>query len=382
MSTRASDIRCEIAIVGGGIVGAACAAEFAAEGCRVVVLERGIAAGEATSAGMGHLVVLDDSPAQLALTVYARRLWHALLPQLPADAEVDVCGTLWVAESDEEMALVERKRDVLAGGGVAAEVLAVDELRRAEPQLRAGLAGGLRVPDDAVIYPPTVTRLLLARAADAGAQLRTRVAVRHVEGDGRVHLADGSRVQADLVLNAAGTGAPALSPAAPIRPRKGHLVITDRYPGWVHHQLIELGYLRSTQAAAGESVAFNIQPRRTGQLLIGSSRQFDAETSDVEMRVVAKMVQRAREYLPGVEALSALRIWTGFRAATPDKLPLIGPSPEQPRVWLAAGHEGLGITTCLATARLLRDRWRGHASEIDAAPYLPQRFTAAGGSLA
>jgi glycine/D-amino acid oxidase-like deaminating enzyme len=92
------------------------------------------------------------------------------------------------------------------------------------------------------------------------------------------------------------------------------------------------------------------------------------------------MVHRARDYLPGLDALTALRIWTGYRAATPDKLPLIGPSPAQPRVWLAAGHEGLGITTCLATARLLHDRWRGHDAEIDAAPYLPQRCTAGGGA--
>jgi glycine/D-amino acid oxidase-like deaminating enzyme len=346
----------------------------------VVVLERSIVAGEATAAGMGHLVVLDDSPAQLVLTAYARRLWHALLPQLPAEAETDVCGTLWVAASDEEMALVERKRNVLAGAGVPAEVLSAEGLLRAEPQLRTGLAGGLHVPHDAVIYPPSVTRFLLARAVAAGARVRTRVAVQRLDDDGRVHLADGTLVHADLVLNAAGTGAPALSPAAPIRPRKGHLVITDRYPGFVHHQLIELGYLRSTQAAAGESVAFNIQPRRTGQLLIGSSRQFDAQTSDVEPRVVAKMVHRARDYLPGLDALTALRIWTGYRAATPDKLPLIGPSPAQPRVWLAAGHEGLGITTCLATARLLHDRWRGHDAEIDAAPYLPQRCTAGGGA--
>ena len=59
------------------------------------------------------------------------------------------------------------------------------------------------------------------------------------------------------------------------------------------------------------------------------------------------MLDRAIEYLPGLRKLSSLRTWTGFRAATPDKLPLIGPHVEHKRLYLATGHEGLGITTSL-----------------------------------
>ena len=75
--------------------------------------------------------------------------------------------------------------------------------------------------------------------------------------------------------------------------------------------------------------------------------------------------------------LSALRVWTGFRAATPDKLPLIGPmtglGATHENLWLATGHEGLGITTSLATARLLADQMCGRAPVIPIEPYLPSR---------
>jgi glycine/D-amino acid oxidase-like deaminating enzyme len=71
-----------------------------------------------------------------------------------------------------------------------------------------------------------------------------------------------------------------------------------------------------------------------------------------------------------------LRTWTGHRAATPDKLPVIGPSATQPRIWLATGHEGLGITTSLATGRLLADLLLQRKSEIPPEPYLPARFAA------
>jgi glycine/D-amino acid oxidase-like deaminating enzyme len=86
------------------------------------------------------------------------------------------------------------------------------------------------------------------------------------------------------------------------------------------------------------------------------------------------MTERAQWYLPKIGELSAIRVWTGFRAATPDKLPLIGPWPEDDSLFLATGHEGLGITTSLGTAQLLVDYFEGAATAISCEPYLPGRF--------
>ena len=97
-----------------------------------------------------------------------------------------------------------------------------------------------------------------------------------------VHLADGSQRSAGAVLLAAGIEAPRLCPGLPIRPKKGHLAITERHPGLLRHQLVELGYITSAHHSDGTSVAFNLQPRPTGQLLIGSSRQFDTTDPAVE----------------------------------------------------------------------------------------------------
>jgi D-hydroxyproline dehydrogenase subunit beta len=77
--------------------------------------------------------------------------------------------------------------------------------------------------------------------------------------------------------------------------------------------------------------------------------------------------------MPVLGAMSALRVWTGFRAATPDKLPLIGPVAGSKSLYLATGHEGLGITTSLATAKILADQVTGSKSEIPFEPYLPSR---------
>jgi glycine/D-amino acid oxidase-like deaminating enzyme len=193
-------------------------------------------------------------------------------------------------------------------------------------------------------------------------------------GSGKVRLGDGTELHAARIVNAGGADAGKLLAGLPIRKRKGHLVITDRYPGFVQHQLVELGYLKSAHSSTADSVAFNIQPRRTGQVLIGSSRQFGAEEFKVDQEILAAMIERAQWYLPTIGALSAIRVWTGFRAATPDKLPLIGPWPEDESLFLATGHEGLGITTSLGTALILADQLSGREPEIPIEPYLPARF--------
>jgi len=212
----------------------------------------------------------------------------------------------------------------------------------------------------------------MSAARRLGAQLYRRKV--HSAQAGEVHLDDGTQLNSIRIVIASGADACELVAGLPIKKRKGHLVITDRYPGFVRHQLVELGYLKSAHSSTADSVAFNVQPRKTGQLLIGSSRQYGAEDSAADPQILAAMTERAAWYLPKIGKLSAIRVWTGFRAATPDKLPLIGPWPEDDSLFLATGHEGLGITTSLGTARILADHLEGATPAIPAAPYLPARF--------
>ena len=362
----------DVVIVGAGIVGSACAYECAGGGLRVAVVDQDSGAGGATAAAMGHIVVMDDSEAQFALTRYSQALWHQLRSELPADVEYEQCGTIWVATDDDEMGEVQRKKANYGRGGVPAELLSAADLERLEPKLRRGMAGGLLVPEDGVLYPPCAARFLLERAQARGAKLHLGQPVVKM-GRGRVQLADGSEFSAGVIVNAAGTWAPALTAGVNVKKRKGHLLITDRYPGFLRHELVELAYLKSVQSLSSDSVAFNIQPRKTGQLLIGSSRQFGRESREVDHAIVRQMLDRALQYMPDLAQTSAIRVWTGFRAATPDKLPMIGPWPEDSTVYLATGHEGLGITTSLATAKLVVDQLAGRTSEIASGPYLPAR---------
>jgi glycine/D-amino acid oxidase-like deaminating enzyme len=361
----------DVAIVGAGIVGAACADECVRRGLRVVVIDQDAVGSGATASGMGHIVVMDDSDAQFALTRYSQKLWQQLRADLPDDVEYEECGTIWVAADDEEMREVWRKHEYYSARGVRSQVLDEPTLRSLEPNLRTGLKSGLLIPEDAVLYPPCAARFLLERSQQRGARLRTGCVTRL--GEGRVDLTDGVVIRAEFIVNATGASAPHLNPGVEIKKRKGHLAITDRYHGFVRHQLVELGYLKSAHSVTADSVAFNVQPRRTGQILIGSSRQYGAEDKGVDHDILARMLNRAQEYMPALALVTVIRTWTGFRAATSDKLPFIGPWPQDKSLMLATGHEGLGITTSLGTARILVDQMTGGEPQIPIEPYLPSR---------
>ncbi len=363
--------RTDVIVVGAGIVGAACARALAREGRQVTVLDASFAAGGTTAAGMGHLVAMDDSPDQLALTALSLELWRELEPSLPRAVEFDACGTIWVAENAEQLRAVHAKQGVYRAAGIESEILDAARLALLEPNLRFGLAGGLRVPADAVVYPPRAALALLDDARVHGAVLREQCAVDRIMDHAVV--CGTETLEADVVINAAGAASARLTPHLPIVPRKGHLAITDRYEGFCRHQIVELGYLTSAHVMTSESVAFNVQPRSTGQVLIGSSRELVGWDGSTNRHVLARMLERAVDFMPALSRMSIVRTWTGFRPATPDKLPLIGRWLPTGGLYIAAGHEGLGITTSLGTARLLVDLILGRPPAIAAEPFSPMR---------
>lgn len=359
----------DVIVIGAGIVGSACAHELARTGLDVLVLDD--RRGGATAAGMGHLVVMDDNQAELALSRYSLDLWRQWSPHLTADCAWHPCGTLWLAANAQEMGAAQEKQQRLQANGVDSQLVSAQALQRLEPSLQSGLQGALLVPGDSVVYAPNAARWLL-QAYPQRIKLLQQGALT-IE-DNRVCLANGTCLAAPAVLLANGIHATQFCPELPIRPKKGQLLITDRYPGMVHHQLVELGYVTTAHHSTGPSVAFNVQPRPTGQLLIGSSRQFDDTSREIDAAMLSQMLERALSYLPGLVDLNAIRCWSGLRSATPDSLPILGPHPNRKGLWLAVGHEGLGITTAPASAHLLAAQITGSPPDLDPTPYLAQRF--------
>lgn len=358
----------DVLVIGAGIIGAACAWRLAIRGQRVILVDD--QRPGATAAGMGHVVLMDDDPRELMLSAWSLRLWQALAPQLPVGCAWRNCGTLWLAENAGEMELAREKQCRMAEYQANSELQSSAQICKREPLLRK-LAGGLWVPGDGILYAPNVARWFMENAGN-----RLRVVhgqVSRIE-EPLVVLQNNSKFTAAAILVACGYAANNLLDFPWLRAKKGLLAITDRYPPKIHHQLLELGYGASAHANSGTSVAFNVQPRPTGQLLIGSSRQYDNLQTSLDHILLASMLKRACQFLPSLAKLNIIRCWSGFRAASQDGAPLLGPHPTRRGIWLALGHEGLGVTTAPASACLLSSLLLDEPCELDPTPWLPQRF--------
>lgn len=357
-------------IIGAGIIGAACARALASAGRSVLVIDsRGIAGG-ATGAGMGHIVMMDDPPEEFALVRRSMELWDEVAPRAPKEAAWNRRGTLWVATDSDELAEAKRKHARLRASGISAELLDGGQVARAEPGLRSGLAGGLRVPGDSVLLPPIAAKWMLADIL-----VRTETAVTAIRA-GEVELEGGECVTSPVIVNAAGMWGRELTPGLPLVAKKGHLVMLGGAAGLCEHQIVELGYIKNAHGDAAESVSFNVQPRADGTVVVGSSRQMGVNSYEVEPRVRDRMIKHAASFMPGLAGLGMVREWAGVRAASRDGLPIIGAHPHMPGVYLAGGHEGLGLTTTLATAEIIANAILGRQQAIDPLPYSPARFAA------
>jgi glycine/D-amino acid oxidase-like deaminating enzyme len=147
------------------------------------------------------------------------------------------------------------------------------------------------------------------------------------------------------------------------------------------HKVQEIGYHRTLVSRVNETgdqrqfaVAFASEQRKSGNVLIGTCREFVGRDNTTNLDVVAAVAQRAIRLVPLLSQVSVLRVWTGLRPHTPDHLPIIGPVDEVPGFYVASGHEGLGTTLAPITAELVTRYVTGGPIPLPVASLLPGRF--------
>jgi glycine/D-amino acid oxidase-like deaminating enzyme len=365
----------EVIVIGAGIVGAACAHALQSRGMQVALVDAAQPGGGVTAVGMGHLVALDESQEELELCLLSLRLWREFFAANPAVGDPLHCGTLWVAENDHQLHEARLRGERLSARGHHGEMVTGDALAALEPHLRRGLAGALRVAGDSVVYPPSVAFALAQQVASRGGQLHTGRRVVELAGLS-VRFDDGSSMAAGHIVVATGADMARLLPEAPVFGRKGHLAITDRYPGMLSHEVVSMAYGQTDAGSDALAVAANLQPRPTGQILVGSCRQDGQRDNRTDPRVTAAVLKAGIELMPALAGMRVIRTWAGMRPATPDGRPLIGAHPSRPGIWLAGGHEGLGVTTAFGTAEILAQQLTGGAMPFDTRPFEPSRIAA------
>ncbi|MCG0284784.1 FAD-binding oxidoreductase [Streptomyces sp. PSAA01] len=399
----------DLVVIGAGVVGAAAAWFAALAGLRVVVVDRGAVAGGTSGAGEGNVLVSDKEPGpELELAQYSRRVWGEDLGAYGGLWEFESKGGLVVASTptalDALRTLAVRQRAL----GVDVREVSGAELHALEPRLTREAAGGALYPQDAQVQPMLAAAHLLRLARRRGAVVATGTEVVGFlrpgdgrpgdgrSGDGRsgdghagspvtgVRTPHGT-VSAPAVLNAAGTWAGAVAGLAgvelPVLPRRGFVLVTEPLPpATIRHKVYAADYVDAVASSDAELQASPVvEGTGGGTVLIGSTRErvgFDRRPSPAALRALAR---GAIGLFPVLASVRAMRVYAGFRPYCPDHLPVIGPDPRAPGLWHACGHEGAGIGLAAGTGKLIAQALTGEATELDLAPFAPERFAGEGG---
>ena len=359
-------------IIGGGIIGCAIARALAGERMKVAIIERGQPGEEASWAAAGMLAPSAEADpgsrlfpvCRASLQLY-RSFAAALESETGIDPEYRGEGTLLLFESDLDREAMLPSIEWQHSLGIAIEELSPADVSHREPAL-APCGGAFFLAEDHQVDNRLLMRALVRSCQQRGVEFLLGKPVLRVERNGAkatgVSLGD-SIVSADHIVNAAGAWAasisvPGLKPA-PIRPVKGHMIALQNLIKPLHHVV--------------RTHSVYLVPRRNGTLLIGSTMEEAGFDKTPRAGPIARLLCAAQRLCPALDESSIRDFWTGLRPASPDGLPLLGPTALD-GYWEALGHFRNGILLAPITAQVLSSWLIDGKPSFPVDAILPSRF--------
>lgn len=386
-------------MIGGGIIGCATAAELAAAGADVVLVERREIAHGASGRNHG-LIFYPQNP----LTDHIYRVSHGMYKELAAEGSINIQldeearGFIILVAEESDWAAAEAEAIACRSGGVEVQRLERQELTNAEPNLSEAFLGGWRIDDGYRLDPAALTLAFALSARHAGADINTHTEVKQVlVSAGRVRgvATDQGIVEAPVVVDAAGPWAPKLARSVgldlavagargwllltrPIEPICTHLVESA---GW-HLMADDPGppeitvgdYSRAGQGPRLD-IGMLIQQNPSGNVLLGGSRMTTLTEAPDGHEVPRAIAARAVNALPSLAAVALAAVWSGVRPVTTDGLPFIGWMPGIEGFFVASGHGGQGIILGGGSGRLSAQIILGGDTFLDPVPFRLDRQT-------
>jgi glycine oxidase len=373
----------DAAIVGGGVIGCACAWALARAGLSVALYERGRLASEASGASAGILAPLAESGSpgpfvQLAvagLHAFAEEI-DALVEESGIDPEYRRCGVLRLAADEQDAAALRAAAAWQANQALGLRWLDPREIAELEPAL-APSRGALFSADEGMVRPALLVRALATAAARHGARIHEHVEVAEpaLAGDRvtGVRLGSGAVAPAGAVLLAGGAwsgrAAGPAAPAVPVFPVKGQYALLQMTPPPLRHVVFAgHGYL---------------VPRVDGTIYAGATQEDAGYDHRVTVAGLGAVLEMARAILPVLDGAEVIGSGAGLRPGSADGLPILGAAPGVEGLYIAGGHYRNGVLMSLITGRLMSELIQGREPSIPLAPFSPRRHVQdAGGGRA
>lgn len=344
---------CDVAVVGGGVIGAAVARALAVAGARVVLLERCERVGQGASGAAAGMLApcseADEAGAFLDLARASLALWAGLATELveagAGDCELSLDGLLRVALDDEDAAALRSRLEWQKGLGVEVDWLDAAQLAELEPAAARPMVGAAWYPAEGHVHSPRAVTALIADAERRGVEVRGGAEVVGA-GDGALRLGDGSRIATATVVVAAGAWSGRLGAAfglgdraTAVAPVRGQLLALRGLDPLPRHVIFG--------GRRGYAVA-----KRDGLLLVGATEEDAGFDMSISEGAGERLLTTASRLVAGAASATVAHSWAGLRPRTPDGLPLLGDAGEAGgmRVVLATGHHRNGVLLAPATA--------------------------------
>lgn len=376
----------EVAVIGGGIVGCAVAYYIAKAGLDCMLIEKGDLVSGTSSRCDGNITSVDKDPGfDSQMSLISQDLVLELNKELEIPFEYRALGSLLVCESEIEMEAAEKWVKSQKEAGLPFKMLDRSDIRQESPYFADDILGGLECTTDSLINPYLFCYSLVEKAKQYDLKVYTHREVKSItkQDHFRIETSNGS-FTAKKVVNAAGVWAPfigeMLGVRIPIKPRKGHIIVGSRQQPIGMRNVMEFGYLISKFGGVRQvdeetekyGVALVLEPTESQNFLIGSSRQFVGYDGTIDINVVKCIARRALRFFPKMNDFNIIRTYTGMRPWTEDHLPIVSHVDEVPGFYIAAGHEGDGISLAAVTGKLIEELIREQTKTI--IPAKPLRY--------
>ncbi|WP_066552096.1 NAD(P)/FAD-dependent oxidoreductase [Croceicoccus bisphenolivorans] len=372
-------VQSDVAIIGGGIMGASAAFFLRRHGLSVTLLETDKVGRQASGTNFGNVRRQGRPIFQLPLANRASRIWRTARELLGSDVEYLQSGHMRVCFSDrpENVGAMEDYATKAREEGLDLEILTGNTLRARFPWLGPEVLAGSHSAMDGHANPRLAAPAFARAAIAAGAQVfeDTRITgAAKIGDDFELEADDGRLFRAPVLLVTAGAWAGKIATQFgedfAITPRAPTMSVTEPVPYAIEPSL---GVMTALEV---ETVYFRQVER--GNIVIGGSTRAPSYPDEYRSYVLPESTMTQFEHIrrlaPVLANLSIIRVWTGIEGYMDDSLPVMGPSSNVPGLYHAFGFSGAGFQLGPGVGETMAELIATGATDIPLAPYSPDRF--------
>jgi len=368
----ADSIDADVAIIGGGIVGASAALFLRRAGLSVVLLERGLCGAAASGVNYGGVRTQGRAVAQLPLALRARALWARLPELIGIDGEYVQSGHLKLARSEGDLHKLEAYCREVREHGMDLHLQTGIAFRRAHPWLGDQAIAGSFCAEDGHANPRLVSPAFARAAQAAGARVIEHCEVTELAHTGNGFVVGNGRglnVRSRWLLNCAGAWALKVAQhfgdSAPMTSIHPGMAVTEAVPRFMDVNIgVEGGGIYGRQTARGNCVMGGSRGAANGSL-------YAVPTA----RSIGELCDRMATLFPALEHAHVIRFWSGVEGSLPDHHPVIGMSPTTPQLVHAFGFCGAGFQIGPAVGEALAELIHRSRTSVSLDAFAIDRFT-------